>query len=111
MAIKRITTEVYHSDLSGEEGAETVKFGFHGANYELELTAKEAKEFEKLLTPYLNVARKATGRGTPAARSTGSKNTPEFLAKVREWAAAQGIEVAPRGRIKKDIIDQYNAAH
>lgn len=42
-----------------------------------------------------------------AAATPDGKTTP---AKVRAWAIAQGITVADRGRIARDIVDRYHAA-
>lgn len=46
------------------------------------------------------------------APSNGQKrgNAGE-LAKIREWAAANGYEVNAKGRIKQDIVDAYHAAN
>ena len=32
-------------------------------------------------------------------------------AAVRAWAVDSGIEVSPRGRLRKDIIDRYRSEH
>jgi hypothetical protein len=41
---------------------------------------------------------------------SGSGKSPEELAKVREWARANGHTVADQGRIAKSIQDEYDAA-
>ncbi|MET7400426.1 histone-like nucleoid-structuring protein Lsr2 [Dactylosporangium sp. NPDC005572] len=30
---------------------------------------------------------------------------------IRAWAQRQGIEVSDRGRLARDVIDRYHAAH
>lgn len=40
---------------------------------------------------------------------SASGRSPEEMAKIREWANANGHEVAERGRIKKEILDAYDA--
>lgn len=45
--------------------------------------------------------RRAPGKASPTGRSD--------LAEIREWAKANGYEVAPRGRIPASVIDAYNA--
>ncbi|MGM5068736.1 Lsr2 family DNA-binding protein [Rhodococcus qingshengii] len=30
---------------------------------------------------------------------------------IREWAGKNGFDVSPRGRIKADVIDAFDAAH
>jgi hypothetical protein len=43
------------------------------------------------------------------ANNSNSGNSSD-LAKIREWATSQGIEVAPKGRIKADVVEAYRAA-
>jgi hypothetical protein len=45
--------------------------------------------------------------GRPAPRGSGRDDLQE----IRAWAQAQGKQVSPRGRIKKEIMDEYDAAH
>ena len=33
------------------------------------------------------------------------------IAQIRSWAESQGLDVSARGRIKKEIIEAYDAAH
>jgi hypothetical protein len=33
------------------------------------------------------------------------------LQKIREWAASQGLEVAPKGRIKQSVVEAYVQAN
>lgn len=50
----------------------------------------------------------------PAAQSpnpAGELDTAEWRATVREWAAGQGIDVSPRGKIPAAVVDQYRSAH
>ena len=32
-------------------------------------------------------------------------------AAIREWAAANGIDVSPRGRIPESVVERFNVAH
>ncbi|WP_347812773.1 histone-like nucleoid-structuring protein Lsr2 [Curtobacterium sp. PhB146] len=48
-----------------------------------------------------------SGRGS----GTTQRSNPDELAKIREWAAANGHDVAPRGRTSQAVKDAYNAAH
>lgn len=45
-----------------------------------------------------------------AVRNVDNKVVPESR-KVREWAAAKGLDVPARGRIPADVLDAYRAAH
>jgi hypothetical protein len=53
---------VREDDLDGSPADETVRFGFSGTEYEIDLTQKNAAAFRKQLAPFIEHARKA-GRG------------------------------------------------
>ena len=98
---------VLEDDLDGGPADETVLFGFDGTEYEIDLSAKNARAFRAKLGPFAEHARKA-GRG-PARRtgrtSAGRRRTGE----VRAWAEAHGIAVSARGRIPATVLEQYQA--
>ena len=102
----RQVISVLTDDLDGTEGKgiETVRFGLHGATYEIDLTRAHAKELEKALRPYLDKARKA-GRPSSARRSVKSDAKT-----VRAWAVANGYDVPDRGRIPKTVQEAFQAA-
>lgn len=53
----------------------------------------------------------ANARPVKVARAgNGTRTNTGELAKIREWATANGYEVAPKGRVKQDIVDAYHAA-
>lgn len=111
---QRVTTTIT-SDLSEKEGAETVTFALHGATYEIDLTQDEQEDLSKALEPFLSAARKAGGssssRRTPSRSSSGGGSTSGVDAKaVRAWAAQNGVEVSPRGRINGKVLEAYRAA-
>jgi Lsr2 len=111
MASKTVTQ--FSDDLDGStEGVETVKFGLHGTTYEVDLSPENQQKLESALQPFVSVARKAGGsmpRRTSSSRASGSGAGYEAKA-VRAWAAQNGIEVPPRGRIPGSVIAQYQAA-
>ncbi|MFF3062391.1 histone-like nucleoid-structuring protein Lsr2 [Streptomyces sp. NPDC057909] len=43
--------------------------------------------------------------------STGSGPTTPNVAEVRVWAREQGMDVPPRGRLRAQIWNAWNAAH
>jgi hypothetical protein len=104
---------VYKDDLDGtEEGVRPVKFGLDGANYEIDLGPSNYTKLKELLAPYIEAGTKATGRApagrvAPARRAAAAAEQKEFNARVREWAAANGHKVKPRGRVPEKIIDAY----
>jgi hypothetical protein len=103
-------------DLDGSEGTETLQYTVDGQEYEIDLSKDNAGKFRTLLEPYIEKSRKVERQfmsppraTTTRRRSSGSGR--DDIAEVRTWATAQGIEISPRGRIKKEILDQYDAAH
>ena len=102
---------LFVSDLSGEdlgENGETVKFGYKGVEYEIDLAAQEEAGFDKAVGRYIEHGRKVGGRRQSGFRSTTSK---EDLGRVREWARANGHQVSGRGRIAQAIKDAYYPAN
>ena len=95
-------------DLSGGPADETVRFAFGGAEYEIDLTAKNAKAFRKKLAPFIEHARKA-GRGQ-RRRPGRTASSRERSTDIRAWAKDQGITVSDRGRIAASVAEQYDAA-
>jgi hypothetical protein len=58
---QKITVEL-EDDLDGGPADETVRFGFDGSEYEIDLSKKNAVAFRRKLAPFVEHARKA-GRG------------------------------------------------
>jgi nucleoid-associated protein Lsr2 len=112
---KTVVTQIT-DDLDGSNGAETISFAYRGTSYEIDLGRRNASAFDKLMKPYVDVARKVTAtRGGRRPSSNGrrgsrSRSTNE-MATIREWARAKGFQVSDRGRISANIMDEYNAAH
>jgi nucleoid-associated protein Lsr2 len=74
-------TVALEADLDGGPPDETVRFGFRGSEYEIDLSAKNARAFRKQLTPFIEHARKVRrGRRTAAGRRRSGD--------VRAWATA-----------------------
>jgi hypothetical protein len=95
-------------DLDGSPAAETVRFGLGGAEYEIDLSKKNARAFRKGLSQFVEHARKAgrvqsrRGARTPASRQRSGD--------IRAWAKAQGIALSERGRIPASVVQQYEAS-
>jgi hypothetical protein len=106
-------TEVYLiDDITGdriEEGG-TVEFGLDGKSYEIDLHDKHAEALRTALAGFIAAARRvATEKGVSTARKAPSGGSDrEFNQAVRAWARENGIEVSERGRIKQEVLDQYN---
>lgn len=96
-------------DIEGTEATETLTFSLDGVSYEIDLSDKNAAKLRKALDSYVGAARRVRGSSGRNGRRTTSR-TGDTSA-IREWAAAQGIEVSQRGRISADVKAQYEAAH
>jgi len=99
---------VLEDDLDGSAADETVMFGLDGANYEIDLSAKNAAKLRDALAKYVGVARRTSSR---ARRSGGRGRSSGNAAAVREWARSNGYEVSDRGRVPADVKAAYDAAH
>jgi Lsr2 len=99
-------------DLDGGKAAETVTFGLDGHTYSIDLSTRNARALRKALAPYIESARRvrAARQGRSRARSNGTRNAATRNREVREWARAQGIEIATRGRIPRDLQERFQAA-
>jgi hypothetical protein len=100
-------------DLDGSEAQETVSFGLDGNVYEIDLSAKNAKKLRAELASYVDRGTRVSGRAVAAVlrssrgRGTAAADRQQNQA-IREWAVRKGMAVAPRGRIKQEIVDQYH---
>lgn len=102
-------------DIDGTPADETVTFGLDGTTYELDLSAKHAKDLRTALEKYVDAGRKV-GRGqvvpTSRARRPGdapARNDRAQNQAIREWAKRKKIELSDRGRIARSIVEQYEA--
>lgn len=111
---QKITTTLV-DDLTGEPIAEgsgkTVQFDFDGQSYEIDLTDENADKLRDAFSDYIAAARKVGGRSARSRTGSSARTAPDALAKIREWAAANGHDVAARGRISQTVRDAYAAAH
>lgn len=99
-------------DLDGSKADETITFGLDGKQYVIDLSGKNATKLRESLAEYVAVARKertagGAGRGSARKVSPAGVNTSD----VREWARAEGYDISERGRVAKDLIVKFQAAH
>jgi Lsr2 len=85
-----------------------VRFGLGGAEYEIDLSKKNARAFRKQLAPFIEHARKTVRgqRRRPGRTAAGRERSSD----IRAWAKGQGIAVSDRGRIPASVVEQYEAA-
>ena len=95
-------------DLDGSDAHETVRFALDGAQYEIDLSEKNAKKLRDALNPWAKVARKTGGR---RGRRDGKASGKQDLASIRDWARKQGMNVSDRGRVSAEVRRAYDKAH
>lgn len=109
MARETVTRLV--DDLDGGVAHETVKFGLDGHTYEIDLSTKNAKKLRGELAVFVaHGSRVTVSRGSTGGRRGGratAGNADQNRA-IREWAIAKGYDIAPRGRIKSEIVEEYH---
>jgi len=101
-------------DLDGGDADETVRFGLDGVSYEIDLSAANAQKLRDAFAAYVSEARRVGGRGTGrrgAGRTGRSGRGDVDVGAVREWARANGHQVADRGRVSATVMAAYRAAH
>ena len=82
-------------DLDGSPADETVRFGFGGTEYEIDLNKKNAAAFRKQLAPFIEHAHKAGRRQSGRAARTAR-------------AKQHGIAISEGGRIPASVVEQYH---
>lgn len=117
-----VTCDLHGDDSVG--GVDTLKFGFDGYNYEIDLCNEHSEQVHNQLQELISHARRAQGgrgrRSTPS-RTRAERPSPdgaesravsdrEQLQAIREWARGQGYDVKSRGRIPQVIVEEYEAA-
>lgn len=109
--VQRVITERF-DDLDGSPAVETVRFGYAGRSYEIDLSEEHASQLDETLATYVEHARRVDG-GKPrrGRRVEGERRSPQELRAIRQWAREQGLQVSERGRIAADIVAKYDAAH
>ncbi len=96
-------------DLDESEASGTVRFGYEGGDYEIDLNEQHLQEFEEFLAPYIEHSRRVRDGQRRGRR--GGQQTKRDLGAIRQWAREQGYEVADRGRIANEILAKYDETH
>ncbi|WP_336794393.1 Lsr2 family protein [Gordonia malaquae] len=119
MARKKVV-EIY-DDLDGqiiEKGdARVARFAFEGAQYELDTSVANYESLrDRTLGELLDAARKVSSQASSRRGGTGEQITAlsatgASTREVREWAQENGHVLSDRGRIPREILAAYVAAH
>jgi hypothetical protein len=100
--------EVLVDDLDGTEAVESVRLGWNGQWRQLELSEKNLAALSKAIDRFWDAGRPMkSGAGGRRRSTTAGGRDPRA---IRVWAAENGIAVPSRGRIPRDVEEQYNAA-
>lgn len=118
MAQKVLVQLVDDLDGTAGEDIETVQFGLDGVTYEIDLGQKNAAQLRDVLTDFVANARRIGGRAKRGGAVTGvgtkssaAGHTKEQSKAIREWAKANGHELADRGRIPASVVEAFELTH
>lgn len=105
---------VLEDDIDGGKADETVQYTVDGVTYEIDLSQKNANKLRDALSPFVTHSRKI-GRG--ALSTVGGRRTQvpargmaarrRENEEIRTWAKEKGYSVQDRGRIPRQIEDEY----
>lgn len=108
------TTVTLVDDLDGDQAAETVTFGVDGRVFEIDLSAANAERLREVFGPLVQAGRRrgkaAATQAAPKQRATAAVDREQAQA-VRDWARSQGMPVADKGRISREVLAAFNATH
>lgn len=109
MAQKVLVQLIDDLDGTASDDVTTVQFGLDGVTYEIDLSDSNADRFRDLMADYVGSARRTGGRVRRGARP-GQGGANNDAGAIREWAQANGIELAARGRIPSHVAESYRQA-
>lgn len=102
-------------DIDGSAGAESISFSLDGTAYEIDLSGANAQKLRDALATYIAHGRKVSARRGRAPRvvrgRSGASVDRDQVARIREWARANGHTVSDRGRLSASVVAAYEAAH
>lgn len=106
---------VLEDDLDGSKReVENFEFSLGGETFSLDLSKKHRDEIKRKLQPYIDAAQgvktKARIRSAGKAPAAADK-TPSIAHEVRQWAMDRNIQVPPRGRIPRSVLEEYETYH
>ncbi|MDJ0354420.1 Lsr2 family protein [Pseudarthrobacter sp. PH31-O2] len=104
---QRVVLE-FVDDLDGSEAIETVRFSLDSGSYEIDLNAGHAIELRDFLERFRSAGRRTGGR---VAKQPTAAATVADTKTIRRWAVENSVPVNPRGRIKDDVVRQFEAAN
>ena len=102
---------LFIDDIDGSEAEGTVRFALDGAEYEIDLSAKNAAALRKALAKYIDSGRRTSSASRRPGRSgRRMRDGAADSTAVRAWAKSQSIEVKDRGRVPAELVVRFRAA-
>jgi predicted flavoprotein YhiN len=99
------TLIVMEDDIDGSQATQTIEFALEGIEYSIDLSERNAEKLRGDMEKWIKAAQKTGGRRTRSKTGGGVD-----LKAVRAWAASNNIELSSRGRVPRNVIEQYHAA-
>jgi hypothetical protein len=99
--------DIKHADGSEHLAEVRRTFDLDGITYEIDFCSEDNRAFSDVFGPWLAAGRRV-GRGQSKRPTT---RTSAELAAIREWAISNGHDVAPVGRVSKQVQAAYDLAH
>jgi len=110
MAQKVLVQLIDDLDGTSSDDVTTVQFGLDGVTYEIDLSGTNADRLRDMLADYVGSARRTGGRVKRGGRPGQGAGANNDAGAIREWAQANGIELAARGRIPSHVAESYRQA-
>jgi hypothetical protein len=117
MAQKVLVQLIDDLDGTSSEDISTVQFSLDGVSYEIDLNEANVARLRDGLAGFVAAARRTGGRakrGTATivgGKAAGEGRSKEQTRAIRDWAKANGHELADRGRIPASVVDAFESAH
>ena len=105
----RTVSVIVADDLDGSPDAKTVRFGFDGVSYEIDLGKKNRAKLDRGVAKYIEAGRRVS-RTSGRVSSRPCPGRRADLTEVRAWARERGLLVSERGRISAEDMRRMNYA-
>jgi hypothetical protein len=96
-------------DLDGSQADVTIKFGYEGQDYEIDLTSAHAAEMRDKIGGYAAHARTVRAH-RPGRTPTRTAASRQYSAEMRAWATEHGFAIKERGRVPVEVVQAYEEA-
>lgn len=93
-------------DLDGTSPATTTEIVLDGEKYIVDLSKKHKSDLRKALKRYLDAAEQAK-KPSAARMPVNPDERKAQVAEIRQWATKHNIAVPSRGRLPRNIVEQY----